>query len=84
MQKCVRICEGEFVFNVNANYKSVIHIQNNLLHYCFLNFIVCVIVYHLQINGFTYLDNSLRASGRFIQPIFLRIFRRIGTFRRGN
>ena len=27
---------------------------------------------------------SLRASDRFIQPIFLRIFRRIGTFRRGN
>ena len=27
---------------------------------------------------------SLRASDRFIQPIFLRIFRHIGTFRRGN
>ena len=27
---------------------------------------------------------SLRASGRFIPPIFLGIFRRIGTFRRGN
>ena len=27
---------------------------------------------------------SLRASDRFIQPIFLRIFRGIGTFRRGN
>ena len=30
------------------------------------------------------MTNSLRASDRFIQPIFLRIFRRIGTFTRGN
>ena len=28
--------------------------------------------------------NSLRASDRFVQPVFLRIFRCIGAFNRGN
>ena len=28
--------------------------------------------------------HSLRASDRFIQPVFLRIFTGIGAFRRGN
>ena len=28
--------------------------------------------------------NSLRASDRFVQPVFLRIFRCIGVFNRGN